>query len=623
MGKPSSSFFGLSAVFLVLLGLNLVNADLPVHCVRHQVVGTWKFELSQPSAERSDCGHQHPDAEESQPALDKFTGATSLTVALNNPNEVVVQGPSSLLQQRTTIRDSSTSLLESEPGAGWWTMIYDEGFDVHVGDLSLFTFSKFTILAGDLGPSVTRSDCARTEVGWYRNHRDNTWGCFLGVKMNGNAPAPEEPPPVRQSAIYTADGSADAPSAQALLVAKQSASSALRGALLSGQGDDTDASPLGDSVSFLELFSRSVTADVSGDSLAALEGSGNPISAWHSEEAVSLSQLQDVVSHVNSAKAGWQAAVYPEVVGRTFQQINHKAGIPRSGKRRGGLVPGGEDLIQEAAHVSRARRHRRSIKQHVASDLPTTWDWRNAEGVNYIEESIDQADCGSCYTVATVRMYNARWRIAQKNPGATGFSPNFPLFCSEFNQGCKGGYPYLVAKWTSEIGLLPEHCATYNPMDGTCKISCDLSKSTNYTVSSFGYVGGYYGASDEESIMREVRAAGPVVVSIEPTPSFMVYRAGVYSEVPLPHSEWIKVDHAVLVVGWGEERDPISGEDIKFWVVQNSWGPTWGEGGFFRIRRGVDESGIEAEGVFANVKQVTQLDAANDHFFMQIKAGGL
>merc|ERR1712216_145243 len=38
---------------------------------------------------------------------------------------------------------------------------------------------------------------------------------------------------------------------------------------------------------------------------------------------------------------------------------------------------------------------------------------------------------------------------------------------------------------------------------------------------------------------------------------------------------------------------------VKYWKVQNSWNPYWGEGGYFRIRRGSDECGIESQ-VVAN-----------------------
>jgi cathepsin B len=45
------------------------------------------------------------------------------------------------------------------------------------------------------------------------------------------------------------------------------------------------------------------------------------------------------------------------------------------------------------------------------------------------------------------------------------------------------------------------------------------------------------------------------------------------------------------VLGWGTE----SGTD--YWLVANSWGTSWGENGFFKIRRGSDECGIEDQAV--------------------------
>lgn len=98
--------------------------------------------------------------------------------------------------------------------------------------------------------------------------------------------------------------------------------------------------------------------------------------------------------------------------------------------------------------------------------------------------------------------------------------------------------------------------------------------------------------------MMEELKKGPIVVSFEPDYNFMMYKGGVYHAFDedtwisrsLPKPEWEKVDHSVLLVGWGEEED--TGE--KYWIIQNTWGPNWGENGFFRMRRGTDEFGIES-----------------------------
>ena len=49
---------------------------------------------------------------------------------------------------------------------------------------------------------------------------------------------------------------------------------------------------------------------------------------------------------------------------------------------------------------------------------------------------------------------------------------------------------------------------------------------------------------------------------------------------------WEHTNHAVLAVGWGVEPQ----SQREYWIAMNTWGPDWGERGFFRIARGDDES---------------------------------
>ena len=53
--------------------------------------------------------------------------------------------------------------------------------------------------------------------------------------------------------------------------------------------------------------------------------------------------------------------------------------------------------------------------------------------------------------------------------------------------------------------------------------------------------------------------------------------------------------HAVDIIGWDE--DEVEGELVKYWIVRNSWGEFWGDEGFFRIERGLDDKLRKKDGL--------------------------
>lgn len=67
----------------------------------------------------------------------------------------------------------------------------------------------------------------------------------------------------------------------------------------------------------------------------------------------------------------------------------------------------------------------------------------------------------------------------------------------------------------------------------------------------------------------------------------MVYKSGIYEH----KTGRFLGGHAVKILAYGEENG------VKYWTCANSWNNDWGEAGYFRIKRGNDECGIESSGV--------------------------
>merc|ERR1719479_776948 len=92
---------------------------------------------------------------------------------------------------------------------------------------------------------------------------------------------------------------------------------------------------------------------------------------------------------------------------------------------------------------------------------------------------------------------------------------------------------------------------------------CQLSgKSIAATVT--GYVS--LPSGDEAALKVASAQVGPISIAIDANhASFQQYSSGVYYE---PYCSSTRLDHAVLLVGYGTEN----GED--YWLVKNSWGTT-------------------------------------------------
>ncbi|KAF2359367.1 Peptidase C1A papain C-terminal [Trinorchestia longiramus] len=223
--------------------------------------------------------------------------------------------------------------------------------------------------------------------------------------------------------------------------------------------------------------------------------------------------------------------------------------------------------------------------------LPSQFDWRDVHGVNYVSPVRHQLQCGSCYAFASAGMLEARLRISTNLSRTDIFSPQDIVSCSHLSEGCDGGFGYLIAgRYAKEQGVVDESCNKYRGKD-TPTCTTDPTCDRTY-VNEYEYVGGYYGACNEEAMLDALVSDGPLMVGFLVTSDFRYYGGGIYVAPPkaLTFDPFVPTNHAVVVVGYGVDEE----SGMKFWIVKNSWGAHWGENGYFRIRRGTNEVGIES-----------------------------
>jgi len=100
-----------------------------------------------------------------------------------------------------------------------------------------------------------------------------------------------------------------------------------------------------------------------------------------------------------------------------------------------------------------------------------------------------------------------------------------------------------------------------------------------------------------ELVKTELATNGPMGMYLQATQEFSQYKSGVFiAPAPVPGNQ---IDHAVTLIGYGTDSG------VDYWIVQNSWGNTWGDGGFIKIRRGTNEVNSEVSGFFAITPSTT------------------
>ena len=560
-------------VVAVICLINISIQDQPVHCRKEKIQGNWVFHISKtifdPSLkdERTNCGNGFPAKihKNKDDSIKPFPKEEILEIILGDDYKVY----------------SNCNELK-----GKWTPIFDQGFHGNYEDKDFFVNMMY------YRPNNSyKSNCSKTMYGWFirdRTNKQKNWSCFYGVKK---AASNED---IFESEEY------------------------------SFRQEETNND--NNSVDINEIDQKNYLNNLKN---------------------IKYEDLQVTVNYINSLNLPWKANLNKVFSGMNMHEVYTYMGMfdhsednylkvklknnnlesfsfveKHSSKIRSRLNKQ-SNKIKKLRKLFKRKKLREGDSSKTSSnqinkyanteiididieELAKNWDWSNVNGESYLSKPQSQGECGSCYIFSTVGSLESRLRILTNMEDKTEFSRQFPVSCNFYTEGCKGGYPYLVAKFFNEFEIVPNDCFPYKASQVSCNQVCDYTKNKKkYTVSKYEFLGGFYGNTTEEDMIKEIRARGPTPGHVLANNVFSLYSGGILTGTKLIFNSdtsptkntlnekgltFENFTHGIMIVGYGEENG------IKFWKCKNSWGESWGENGFFRIQRGIDELAIESMG---------------------------
>ncbi|NDE13993.1 hypothetical protein EBZ80_03590 [bacterium] len=277
------------------------------------------------------------------------------------------------------------------------------------------------------------------------------------------------------------------------------------------------------------------------------------------------------------------------------------------------------------------------------TSVPQAFDCRERWPDLLIEPFLQK--CGSCWAYASVGMLTDRTAVALGRRVA--LSVDYLFFCNnlstflgsptkppqpEFQPSaniqamrtfqCSGDYVVSALYYLFFQGVPDERCGNHTGVVDTLYCSNDTlgtdihkgclsyygeTKDTcAYTILSGGLFRGRparffkgfvpYNHESLTALQQDMMEHGPVATTMDAYDDLWTFDAKNTIYARGSGGAFVS-GHAVLLVGWG-----VSPAGEPYWIVQNSWGTEWGRGGFFWIRRGVDECHLESNALAARAR---------------------
>ncbi|CAL4122625.1 unnamed protein product, partial [Meganyctiphanes norvegica] len=210
---------------------------------------------------------------------------------------------------------------------------------------------------------------------------------------------------------------------------------------------------------------------------------------------------------------------------------------------------------------------------------PESMDYRVKKAFNPIQR---QYPCGSSWAFSAVSSIESH--IFLKTNEQVKLSEQYLIDCSKGfgfpnetgHTGCGPGWKSGAMEYVIKNGIAYADTYPYNGTVGTCNQD---AQKTPHRVKEIKEV---TNGSDTE-LLNALLHLGPVAVSIFTSENFGNYTGGIFED-ELCHDA-NETNLAVVLVGYGKE-DGESGK--KYWIIRNSYGDNWGEKGYMKLSRDIN-----------------------------------